>query len=116
MIVKPKKKYQKLRHNEIRVINIEQTAIEELLWENLIEKQSILFDVARVDSDHICAMEWDSSNGMLTYTVMPINYMLEGKKLNFELLRKQAGITTDSLFKPNRYRSLTITDSLLSKE
>lgn len=116
MIVKPKKKKRKLNSNEIRVININQSAIEELLWEYMLESQAKLFDVERVDQDKICSMEWDQSSGNLTYVVMPISYMLEGKKPNFEVLRKKVGITTTSLFSPNRYCSLDITDSMLLKD
>lgn len=114
MVVKPKKK--KLRNNEIRVIQIDKKAIEELLWENLVESQDVYFDVNRIDPERICSMEWDQASGMLTYAVMPISYLLDGKKLNFAFLRKKIGITTQSLFQPNRYRCLEITDSMFLED
>jgi len=113
MKVIPKIKRKKLASNEARVIIISEAAIEELLLEHLLERKSDYFDVEEVCDDDTCAMCWDSREGVLTYAVMPIKYCFDGYKLNFDNVFKTIGITTDSLYKPNRYRSITLTEEML---
>lgn len=115
MIVKPKKK-RKLDHNEVRIINIEQQAVAELLWENLMEHQEMYFGIDPLDDSVICAMDWDQGSGMLTYAVMPISYIAEGKKLDFARIRKSVGTTTDSMFHADRYRRIKITGNIFQHE
>lgn len=113
MIVKPRKKHKKLKSNEIRIINIDCEAIAELLWENLMEHQEIYFDVDPLDDDLICQMDWDQKSGILTYAVMPLHYIMEGKKLNNAYIRKKVGVTTNSIFQLDRYRRIAITERML---
>lgn len=114
MIVKPKKKSKKLQKDELRIINIDLHAVEEVLLENLMENQLNYFYVNPVDDDLICQMVWDQNSKVLTYVVMPISYVFEGKKLDFDVLQKEVGITSKSLFQADiqKYRTLKITDSI----
>ena len=112
MIVKPRKISKKLKSNEIRVINIDHHAIEELLWEKLMEHQAEYFDIDKIDDDLICQMQWDREKEILTYAVMPISYMSDGKQLDFSYIRENTGLTVTSLFQPHRYRRLCITDMM----
>ena len=112
MIVKPRKISKKLKSNEIRVININHHAIEELLWENLMEHQAEYFDIDKIDDDLICQMQWDREKEILTYVVMPISYMYNGKQLDFSYIRENIGLTATSLFQTHRYRRLCITDMM----
>ncbi len=116
MIVKPKKKYHKLKDHEIRIINIDHRAVSEILWEHLMEHQEIYFDIDPVDEKLICQMDWDHRNGMLTYAVLPMESIMEGKKLDFEVLRKTIGITTKSVYSPNRYQSVQLNDKLFLRK
>ncbi len=108
MIVKPKKK-RSFPDNELRVISIGSQAIEEILWETLMEHQEEYFDIDAVDDSLICFMRWNRQQEMLTYAVMPIRFALEGKQLDFEYICRKTGITSDSLFQPRRYRKMKIT-------
>ena len=112
MIVKPGKISKKLKSNEMRVINIDHHAIEELLWENLMEHQAEYFDIDKIDDDLICQMQWDREKEILTYAVMPIGYMYDGRQLDFSYIRENTGLTAASLFQPHRYRRLCITDMM----
>ncbi len=116
MIVKPRKKQPKLRDDEMRVIHIGREAIEELLWETLMEHQDIWFDVDPVDDTQICQMHWRGDGGELTYAVLPVRYAMEGKAPDMERLGEMTGQTTSSLFSPCRYRTVKITPSVFEKE
>lgn len=113
MKVKVKRKIHPIMPDEIRIINIGVDAIQEVLFENLMDHVSDYFDVPnKVDDDKICLMQWDSDSGCLTYAIMPINYALEGKELNYDYIRKRIGLTTNSLFQPHRYRRLRISPKI----
>lgn len=113
MKVVPHIKRRKLGADEVRIITVDEDAIAELLVENLMEHQEDYFDIDAISGDHICITNWDQQEKVLTYAVMPLKYALDGCGLNFEYIRKQCGITTNSLFRENRYQSLTITKEML---
>ncbi len=113
MIVKPRKKRKALREDELRVIHVGKDAVGELLWENLMEHQEVYFDVDAVNDNEICQMGWSQEG--LTYAVMPIRYVMEGKQLDLKALAEKTGETTDSLFHPLRYRTMRITPDLFLK-
>lgn len=113
MKVRPHIKRKPLGSNEVRIITIDESAISELLFENLAEKKSDYFNVASVSDGTICVMNWDTQENVLSYAVMPIKYCFDGYTLDFNYIRKTYGLTTDSLFKANRYRSIPLTDSIL---
>ena len=110
MKVKPYIKQQPLKENEIKIISIGENAIAELLLETLMQNKSKYFDVPKVSTDSICIMKWDKDRCFLTYAIMPIKYCLNGFDLNPKFIQ-EIGVTTDSLFKPNRYKVFTLTDS-----
>lgn len=112
MKVIPRIKSKKLAQDEARVIIADKTAIEELLLENLMEHKSNYFNIRDVADDCICIMKWEQD--VLIYAVMPIKYCLDGYELDIDRVRKIMGATTDSFFKPNRYRSMKITEDMLS--
>ena len=116
MKVIPHIKSRKLATTEVRVITIDQKAVEELLLENLIEKKNEYFDIENSTNDDICIMHWDRTNQRLTYAIMPMERYLAGYQLNIENIYNKVGITTTSLFKPKRYVSLTLTDEYLQKK
>lgn len=117
MKVKPRIKQRFLRPNEARIITIGKDAIMELLTETLMENKCRYFDLDdNIDgsNDIICIANWDRSD-LLTYAVMPLKYCLEGYDLCIDRVNEKVGITTDSLFKPNRYKSIVLTEKLLQK-
>lgn len=118
MKVHVKKVSRKLNKDEMRVINVPFDAIVELLQENLTENAAEYFDVKKVDETRICEMQWDTEHNTLTYVVMPIHYAYEKRKLNYDFVREQVGITTTSLFRayPKRYKRLIITEEIFEKE
>lgn len=97
--------------DEMRVINVEKAAVDELLWENLMENKSSYFDVDDVSENNIFLMYWNRIGG-ITYVVLPINYLRNGKKLNFEYIYKKTGITTTSFFGGKRYKRIRITSEI----
>lgn len=113
MKVKPRIKSKPLGPNEIRIITVGDSAIGELLSENLMANQSEYFKVPAISDDTICITNWDTQQNILTYAIMPIKYCFAGYGLDFSYIRKTYGLTTDSLFKANRYKSITLTDAML---
>lgn len=109
MKVFPHIKRKPLCSDEIRVITIDKSAVEELLLENFLEHKSEYFDIEDVNDTKICLMKWNQADGVLSYAVMPIKYSLDGCELDFNYIQKKLGITTDSLFKPNRYKTWKLT-------
>ena len=116
MKVIPRIKSKALGLNEVRIITVNEEAVEELLLENLMEKCNSYFNVAYNSDNMVCVMNLEKSKRLLTYAIVPINYCLDGHNLNFDYIREKVGITTKSLFTNNRYRSLTITDEMLFQE
>lgn len=114
MIVRPKKVSKELKDNELRVINIGLKAVEEILLESLMERKKFWFNVPAVDKNRMCHMQWDPDCEILTYVITPLRYVLEGKELDFDYLRKEVGITSNSLFHAQlqKYRTLEITDAV----
>ena len=96
--------------DEVRIITVGQTAIEELLLENLLDHYREYFNVDNNDDGGVCLMNCDADSGLLTYAVIPTEYCLRGYKLNFDYVRKKFGITTDSLFSANRFRVVHLED------
>lgn len=107
------RKCRQLAPNEIRVININADAISELLWEVLMEYKSVYFDTADLCEDNIYAMNWDRNRNFLTYVVLQERHILQGGTLDFEQIRRSAGITTSSVFRPQGYKRLCITPGIL---
>ena len=116
MKVRPRVKDKFLRPWEARVITIDKDAIAEVLLENLMEHKCSYFDLTDTIGDDICIMNWDDQNGFLTYAVMPLKCSLDGYELNIEHIRTTLGITTNSLFKPYRYKSVALTEDAVIKK
>lgn len=112
MKVVPKKKTS-FDSSEIRVITIDKNAVLELLQENLCENQATYFEV---DDDFIarsfCLTHWDPQSEQLTYALLPVQDIQKATSLDFNEINKKVGITTSSLFKPNRFRKLKLTKDL----
>lgn len=96
--------------DEIKIITASQTAIEELLLENLLDHYHEYFNIDNNDNSGVCLMNWDTDSGLLTYAVMPTEYCSRGYSLNFDYVRKKLGITTKSLFAVNRFRVVHLDD------
>ncbi len=116
MKVIPHIKRNPLKANEVRVITIDENALNELLFENLMEHQEDYFNIDGLCDDIICTMNWDRRRGLLTYAVMPIKYRYDGCSLNYDYLQQKIGVTTSSLFRPKRYRSFTLNEKMLVRE
>lgn len=121
MKVIPQVKTRKLKSNEVRFITIEAAAIEELLLENLMKYRGEYFELdddsnLDVSEQDVCVMSWNKSSGMLTYAIMPIKYYLDGYCLNTEYIQSTYKKTTNTLFQPNRYKAVTLTDKMLIKK
>lgn len=110
------RKCQSLMLDEMRVINVGREAIQELLFETLTEHLSEYFDVSKVNDEEVGVMQWDSKNECLTYAVIPISQLRGNKQIDFDYLRKKVGITTASLFHPNRYKKLRISQRCFLEE
>lgn len=101
------RKVRPLDSGELRVIRIPREAVEELLWEHLMEHQADYFDAPSLDEKSICLMQW--KGGDLTYALAPIKAMMGGKEPDFSVICKKSGKTTTSLFHPKRYKRLKLT-------
>ena len=114
MKVSVRKKQVRFLPDEMRVINLNKAAVDELLWEHLMEYKSTYFDVDDVSEDLICMMKRNDIGG-ITYVIMPIDYLTNGCEPNFRRIWQKAGITTQSLFqgKRCRYQRMRITPDLL---
>lgn len=117
MKVIPKIKRKTIDPDEIRVININEDAISELLLEHLMEHNSDYLDMPSVSDDHICIMDWDQQNHHLIYAVMPLEICMKGYTLDCNYLRQTVGMTVSSLYAPNqcKYKSVKITKEMLKK-
>ena len=63
------KKVSRLGKNEVRVIKIPREAIEEILWENLMEKGDEWFDLKQNSDDIIFRMNFDETMSELVFTL-----------------------------------------------
>ena len=108
MKVKPLVKRKRLGKNEVRVIAMGEKAIEELLFENLMEKVADYFDVPDAMGDCVCHMDWDKEARELVYVIEPIGLYMSGFDLDLRALRRITGLTTDSIFKPDRYKTVVL--------
>ena len=95
------------KKNEIRVIRIGEKAINELMWEALMENKSEWFNVQDCAEDIVFLMQWDKSKNQLTYIAVQDGFLSKEGLFHFRKLRK-CPITTDSLFAKRRYRQLRL--------
>ena len=63
------KKVSRLWKNEVRVVKIPREAIEEILWENLMEKGDEWFDLKQNSDDIIFRMNFDETMSELVFTL-----------------------------------------------
>ena len=63
------KKVSRLGKNEVRVVKIPREAIEEILWENLMEKGDEWFDLKQNSDDIIFRMNFDETMSELVFTL-----------------------------------------------
>lgn len=63
------KKVSRLGKNEVRVIKIPREAIEEILWENLMENGDEWFDLKQNSDDIIFRMNFDETMSELVFTL-----------------------------------------------
>ena len=112
MKVRPRIKFKPLKLNELRIISIDEDAIAELLLENLLDNKGKYFNLPDISENSTCVMKWDTKHNLLTYAVMPIDYLLEGYDLNPDFIRN-IGLTTNSLFKSDLYKTFVVTQEML---
>lgn len=63
------KKVSRLGKNEVRVVKIPREAIEEILWENLMENGDEWFDLKQNSDDIIFRMNFDETMSELVFTL-----------------------------------------------
>ncbi len=96
-----------MNRNEIRIVKISGGAIDELVWELLNKSGEQFLDLPE-NSETIFHLNWDKGKDELVF------YALEFENphnVNFEAIdryiSKHIGITTDSLFDPDREPFMT---------
>ena len=113
MKVKFRKKPRALRADEARVITINEDAIAEVLSEFLLENKNDYFDLPEdVDSadDVICVTNWNRRSNLLTCILMHRKFFAEGFDVNINAIIERTGITTDSLYKEKRYKTVVLSE------
>ena len=112
MKVRPYRKHKTFSSNEMRVINIDNEAIAEILFENLTENSGHYFNIDNAKEELIFCMNWDQEGHSLSYAALPLKILLEGYRLNFDYIKNSIGYTTKSLFQPNccMYKSIYLTE------
>jgi len=92
--------------NEIRIIRIDENAMQELLLEILMENSSEWFQLQGDSERIIFHMDWDKSTNHLSYLAVPIDRLSEVRSSKFQKKLRKSAITTATLFAKNRYRRL----------
>lgn len=100
----------KINKNEVRIIRIPFSAVEEILFEHLMDNGKKYFD-AEVNEHHLFHMTFDDESGDLIYAATNVE-----ERIDFDVLKKATGITADSLFTPNKKFYVTKKISELNEE
>ena len=85
----------KLHQDEVRIIRIPFSAVEKILFENLMDNGERYFNT-EVNEDNLFHMVFDDESGDLIYAVSNFH-----EKIDFDVLKKATEITADSLFTPD---------------
>lgn len=94
-------KVKRLKDGEIRVLRISEKAIEEFLWEMLIEKLKDYFDL--LDPTTVCCeLDIDFDKRDLIFVVRDKKEYCPDKS-DFGEIADFVGETAETLFAPNRY-------------
>ncbi len=90
-----------MSNNEIRVVKISGSAIDELMWELLNKSGEQFLDLPE-NSETIFHLNWDKGKDELVFYAVAFE---NPQPINFEAIdryiRKHIGKTTDSLFDPD---------------
>ena len=99
-----------LQKDEVRIIRIPFSAVEEILFENLMDNGERYFS-AKVNEDNLFHMIFDEESGDLIYAISKFP-----EKIDFDVLKKATEITAESLFTPDIQFYVTKKLSELTKE
>ena len=86
-----------------KVISVKSDAVRELLFETLIEKRSMFFQLGSKNStqeDVMLEMKLDEESGDL---ICEAFNFCDHQKVNLDTIKKNIGYTTDTLFKGKRH-------------
>lgn len=105
-------KVKHLKQGEIRAISIGREAIYELLRETMMENSAEYFDI--LGNTVMFEMRWNSKTEIFTCAVFDRKYPPDD--LDFDTLEKHLGLTTETLYQRNRYKTVCIKDMQAEKE
>lgn len=88
------KKTRGLKKGELRVIQVEQEAVYELLREVIIERANEIFDILDITKIGF-RWEWDEKTNKVICIIHNGDYYPD---LDFDTLRKKVGITTSTFY------------------
>lgn len=110
MKVYPKRKRDVLKSDEIRVININHTAVDEFLYESLISQSKTLLNLEAC-TQCFFVMKHNRDEGTLTFAAIPDQYANKITQLDLEYISNLAK-KNSSLFIPSPYQKLHITPKM----
>ena len=99
-----------LQKDEVRIIRIPFSAVEEILFENLMDNGERYFS-AKVNEENLFHMIFDEESGDLIYAISKFP-----EKIDFDVMKKATEITAESLFTPDIQFYVTKKMSELTKE
>ena len=99
-----------LQKDEVRIIRIPFSAVEEILFENLMDNGERYFS-AKANEENLFHMVFDEESGDLIYAISKFP-----EKIDFDVLKKATEITAESLFTPDTKFYVTKKLSKLNEE
>lgn len=100
-----------IREDSVRVIKLSKQALFEFIYEKIIERQDIFFDVDPLEVIDSFDIDWE--NGQFIFCVHKSednsgNMLLLPREINLQKIMRAIPDTTKSMFSPNRrYREYT---------
>lgn len=109
------KKVSRLGKNEVRVIKIPREAIEEILWEDLMENGDEWFDLKRNSDDIIFRMNFDETMSELVFYAydFPTDSVPKFDQID-EYIEDNVGFTANSMYNKHEcgsfYQTISVPD------
>lgn len=109
------KKVSRLGKNEVRVVKIPREAIEEILWENLMENGDEWFDLKQNSDDIIFRMNFDETMSELIFYAcdFPADSVPKFDQID-EYIENNVGFTANSMYNKHEcgrfYQTISVPD------
>ena len=109
------KKVSRLGKNEVRVVKIPREAIEEILWENLMENGDEWFDLKQNSDDIIFRMNFDETMSELVFYAcdFPADSVPKFDQID-EYIENNVGFTANSMYNNHEcgrfYQTISVPD------